>query len=228
MAAVQWPVSKLEIINSALALTGNNLVNVADDGSDEWTVCSPAYERALAFMLEDHGWVQATKVNAALTAAGAAPADTQFDTAYNLPDDLLHLIWVRLAGAPVPYDILAGQIVINAQGGPPPPNPTVAPGVVSIKYVSLDNSDPTEATPTFVLALQTFVMSGVYRGLHGDPGQGDRLYGEAFGILQRAKTRSDQQKPKRALWNSRVSAARRYRSPSPPSPTGWGGTGRAG
>lgn len=226
--AVEWPVGKLELINSALAVTGDNLVNVADDGSDEWNVCSPAYERGLAFMLEDHGWVHATKVNANLTPSATAPKDDQFDTAYGLPSDLLHLIWVRLDDVPVGYDILAGQLVLNAQGGPPPPSPPVAPGTVSIKYVSTDNSDPTAATPTFVLALQTFVMSGISRGLHGDAADGDRLFAAAMGILQRAKTRSDQQKPKRALWNSRITASRRVRRPWPPMPPGWGNTGTPG
>jgi hypothetical protein len=34
--AFQFPLDKLGTINSALLLTGDNKVNVADDGSDEW------------------------------------------------------------------------------------------------------------------------------------------------------------------------------------------------
>ncbi len=223
--AIQWPVDKLSVVNSALALTGDNLVNVADDGSDEWNICSPGYERALAFMLEDHGWSFASKVNAALPASATAPADDQFDTAYPMPTDLLHLIWVRLNDAPTNYGILAGQLVLNAQGGPPPPNPAVTPGVVSIKYISTQNSDVQNGTPTFVLSLQSFVMSSIYRGLHEDTTEADKLWQAGELYLQRAKSRHDQQLPKRALWNSRITAARRVRRPWPPTPGGWGGSG---
>lgn len=225
---LQWPVDKLTLINSALALTGDNLVAVLDDGSDEYNVCSPSYERALAFMLEDHSWTYATKVNPGLVASPTAPADDQFDTAYPLPADLLHLIWVRLNDAPTNYGILAGQLVLNAQGGPPPPSPPVTPGTVSIKYVSTDNSDVQNATPIFVLSLQSFVMSGIYRGLHEDTAEADKLWQAGEMYLQRSKTRHDQQLPKRALWNSRITAARRIRRPWPPTSPGWGGTGIPG
>ena len=46
----EWPLQKIDLINSALSQTGDNLVATADDGSDEWNTCSPAYERALAAM----------------------------------------------------------------------------------------------------------------------------------------------------------------------------------
>lgn len=227
MAIVEWPVDKISCINSALALTGDIPVGTPDDGSDEWNVASPAYERALAYMMENHGWTFATVV-AALTPAVNAPADTQFDTAYAFPQDLCHLIWLRLDDRPTVYDILDNQIVINAQGGPPPPNPPVVPGVVTIKYVSFDNADPIRSTPTFILALQTFTMSGIYRGLHEDVGEADKMWAAAREILGEARSRSDQQKPKRSLFNSHISASRRIRRPWPPVPTGWGGTGSPG
>ena len=46
--AFEWPLGKLELINSALSQTSDNLVATADDGSEEWNAASPAYERALA------------------------------------------------------------------------------------------------------------------------------------------------------------------------------------
>jgi hypothetical protein len=226
--AMQWPVGKLDLINSALAMTGNNLVAVADDGSDEWTASSPAYERGLALMMEDHGWGFATVVVPDLAASSTAPANTQWDTAYNLPGDLLHLIWVRIAaqatdlGSQTAYDIENGKLVLNARGGPPPPDTTVTPSTVSIKYVSTTYADPQGATPLFIVALQSFVMSGIYRGLHEDTAEADKLWQAGELYSQRARTRYDQQKPKRAFWNSRISAARRVRRPWPPSPSGWG------
>ena len=237
--AMQWPVSKLDTINSALSLTGNNLVTALEDGSDEYNVCSPAYEAGLAIMMEDHGWGFATVVNPNLPAAANAPANPEWDTAYNLPQDLLHLIWVKInndtnepSGAGLPsatlYDIEGGQLVLNAQGGPPPPSPPQAPSIVSIKYVSTTFADVTNGTPLFVQAIRSFVMSGIYRGLHEDTGEADKLWQAGEMYSQRARSRYDQQKPKRSMWNSRITAARRIRRPWPPSPGGWGGSGIPG
>lgn len=237
--AMQWPVDKLTLINSGLALTGNNLVNVADDGSDEWNCCSPAYEAGLAIMMEDHGWGFATVVVPNLAPSPTAPNDPQWDTAYPLPGDLLHLIWVKInndtteptaAGVPSQtlYDILQGQLVLNAQGGPPPPSPPQTPSIVSIKYVSTTYADVTNGTPLFVQALRSFVMSGIYRGLHEDTAEADKLWAAGEMYSQRARSRYDQQKPKRSMWNSRITASRRVRRPWPPSPGGWGGGGVPG
>lgn len=233
--SMQWPVDKITLINRALTLTGNNVVNVADDGSDEWLVASPAYETGLALMMEDHGWGFATVVNNNLPASPTAPNNTQWDTAYPLPGDLLHLIWVHIASTSVdpfaatPYDIENGQLVLNARGGPPPPTTTVTPAQVAIKYVSTTFAAPDQGgTPLFITALQAFVMSGIYRGLHGDPGEADKMWSAGELYSQRARTRYDQQKPKRAFWNSRITAARRVRRPWPPSPSGWGGGGIPG
>jgi len=229
--AMEWPVDKLSLINRALTITGNYTVNVADDGSDEWNVCSPAYESGLALMMEDHGWGFATKVIANLPASPTAPTNTQWDTAYPLPSDLLHIIWVQInqstaqLGQQTPYDIEDGKIVLNAQGGPPPPSSPVTPATVSLKYVSITNADPVNATPLFVVALQSFVMSGIYRGLHEDIAEADKMWQAGELYSQRARTRYDQQKPKRSFWNSRITASRRIRRPWPPSPGGWGGGG---
>ena len=224
MAAFQWPVSKTETINSALSQTGDNLIAAADDGSEEWNVASPAYERALAYMIESHGWSQATAVRT-LQPSNVAPADTRYDTAYPLPDDLVHLIWVRLNDTNCNWDLLNDQLVVNAQGGPPPPNPPATPLPLTIKGVFSTNSDPTFGTPTFVLALVAFVMSGIYRGLHKDTGQAERMWNAGKAMLMEAKSRHDMQKPKRAIFNSRMTAVRRRRKPWPQTPSGWSGTG---
>lgn len=222
----EWPIDKLGIINSGLSQTGDNLVNVADDGSDEWNTCSPAYERALAYMIESHGWSQATDVRT-LQPAGNAPDDDQFDTAYNLPADLVHLILVRISDRPCVWGLLNGQLVVNALGGTVA-TPGITPGVLTIKGIFSTNSDPTFGTPTFVLALQAFVMSGIYRGLHEDTAQAERMWMAGKALLDDAKTRHDQQLPKRAMFNSRITASRRIRRPWPPVPGGWGGTGTPG
>lgn len=227
MAAFEWPVDKLGVINSALSQTGDNLVAASDNGSDEWNTCSPAYERALAYMIEAHGWSQATDVKT-LQPATNAPADDQYDTAFLLPPDLVHLIWVRVSGVPCNYDLLNGQLILNARGGPQQPTPPNTPMPVTIKGVFSTDSDPVFATPTFVVALTSFVMSGIYRGLHEDVAQAAVMWNSGKALLQEAMTRHDQQKPKRAMFNSRLSASRRVRRPWPITPTGWGGTGDPG
>lgn len=214
----EWPVGKLQLINRALVQSGANSVNAADDGSDEWTVCASAYEEALAILIQEHGWGFATKVNADLTASATAPDNVSWDTAYSLPSDLVHLIWVKLlldTSTPVaiPYDIEGGMLVLNAQGGPPPPDPPVTPGTVSIKYVSSDNADPTEGTPLFVASLTRYVRAAIHGGLFGDKAEEKAQLAIAEALGQRSRTRYDQQKPKRALFNTRIGASRRIRRP---------------
>lgn len=225
----QWPVSKLDLINRALSQLGDNLCNVAEDGSDEWNTASPAYEEALPRMMEAREWKSATIV-AVGNASTTPPTDDQFDTAIVKPADLIHLIWVRLNDLPIVYQILNNQIVLNQFGQAPgiPPPSGATPGVVTIKYVSMNNADPTLSTPTFVSCLQAYVMSGIYRGLHEDTVNADKMLAMAEALLQQASTRSDQEQPKRAMFNSRISASRRVRRPFPQVPTGWGGTGIPG
>jgi hypothetical protein len=224
MAAFEWPLGKLELINSSLSQTGDDLVAVADDGSEEWKAASPAYERGLAYCCENHSWSWLTDVRT-LQPSPTAPADTQFDTAYPLPADLVHLILVRINDRPCVWDLLADQLVVNSQGGPPPPSPPATPLPVTIKGIFSTNSDPTFATPTVVLALQALVMSGIYRGLHSDTAEADKLWSAAMQMLREARSRHDMQKPKRAMFNSRMTASRRVRRPWTRIPTGWSGTG---
>lgn len=224
MAAFQWPIGKLESINSALALTGDNLVAVADDGSVEWNTCSPAYETALAFVCEDHGWNWLTDWRT-LVPSPTAPTDHYFDTAYPLPDDLVHLIMVRMNDVPCVWDIVNRQLIVNAQGGPPPPSAPTTPMVVKINGIFSTNSDLVNGTPTVVVALQKFVMSAIYRGMKKDLAEADRMEAAAMAVLERAKARHDMQMPKRAIFNSRMTAVRRNRKPWRQTPYGWSGSG---
>lgn len=222
--AFQWPIGKIELINSSLLQAGENPVSAADDGSVEWNVCSPAYETALAYVSESHSWGWLTQVRT-LQPAPNPPSDDYYDTAYPLPDDLVHLIMVRVNDVPCVWDLLDNQLVVNAQGGPPPPNPPAKPYPLTIKGIFSTNSDPTFATPTVIVAMQMFVMSGIYRGMRRDLAEAEKLWAAALQMLSEAKTRHDQQKPKRALFNSRMTAVRRNRKPWRQTPYGWSGTG---
>ena len=236
--AFQYPIDKLGLINSALTSTGDNVCNAADDGSDEWNTCSSAYETSLGYIMESHQWGYAALV-AVLNPSPTPPQDTQWDTAYPIPQDCVHIIWVKInhdtssqpSASPrlCLYDILGTPtgpvIVINAQGGPPPPDPPLVPAQVTLKYISNSGAlcDSTAGTPTMILALQAMVMSGIYRGLHEDGPEGDKLWAAGLKFLQEARTRYDQQKPKRQFFNSRYAASRRVRHPWPQNGIGgWG------
>lgn len=219
MAAFEFPLSKTEIINSALSQTGDNTVAVADDGSVEWDTASPAYERALGFVTEAHPWNWTTDMRV-LQPSNIPPDDDLYDTAYPLPSDLVHLILVRMADRPCAWELFNDQLVVNAKGGPPPPTAPVTPAVVTIKGIFSGNSDPANATPMVVTVLQMFVMSGIYRGMHKDMQEADTLWSAAMKMLEMAKSRHDMQSPKRAIFVSRMTASRRSRRPGPPLPRG--------
>ena len=242
--AFQFPVDKLGVINSALTSTGDNIVAAADDGSDEWQVCSSSYETALGYISEGHNWGFA-KVIATIQPSPTAPADTQWDTAYPIPADCIHIIWLKInqdtsdtqnvqTANFTLYDLqnVGGVpcIVVNAQGGPPPPpaGSGVAKAIVTISYISNAGAlcDVSMGTPTLVLALQSFIISGIYQGLHEDLASAGTTWKFAEEMLQKARTRYDQQKPKRQFFNPRIAAARRIRRPWPPVGLGgWNGPG---
>lgn len=210
-----WPVDKLAIIQDACTQTGNNAPNVADDGSEEWDHGSVAYEMALPYAIEARNWKFGTDVRV-LTSTGIRPTDPLFDTAYAKPPDCLHLIWVRLADVPVLYQILDNQVVLNNTGAQ----------VVTCKIVFAPTMD--QVTPTFAMALRAFTAAGIYRGLNEDKDAADRAWALGEQLLKNAATRSDQEEPKRAMFNSRMAAARRVRRPWPQTPGGWGGSGVPG
>lgn len=224
MAAFQWPIGKLELINSALSQSGDNLVAVADDGSPEWTACSPAYERGLAYVCESHPWNWLTDFRT-LQPSPTAPTDPRFDTAYDLPPDLVHLIMVRVNDGSCVWDLLNEQLVVNARGGPPPQSVPGTALPVVIKGIFSTNSSTENATPTVIIVLQMFVMSGIYRGIHKDVGEAGRLFATAMQMLKDAKSRHDMQLPKRAIFISRMTLSRRGRRPGSPT---WPGLGRPG
>ena len=69
--AYQVPLDELAVVNRALSATGDNQVAQADDGSDEWNTCDPAYQAGLGYAAESHSWGFAKQV-LTLTASPAA------------------------------------------------------------------------------------------------------------------------------------------------------------
>jgi hypothetical protein len=224
-----WPLDKLAIVNRALDKTGNNSVAVADDGSDEWRMASSPYDEALSYMMESHSWGFAM-LTIVLQPSPTPPQDTDFDTAYPLPPDCVHVVWVKInLGDPVFSNAprlalwkIEGTptgpvIVVNSQGGPPPPVPPVTPAQITMRYASNAGAlmDAQNGTPTIVLALTHFTVAGIYQSGHEDLAAAKEAWLAGERYLQMARTRYDQQKPKRSFFNSRITAVRRIRRPWP-------------
>lgn len=202
-------VDKLSIIVDELILTGNDTPAVADDGSDEWNVCSPAFEAAVAETIEAHSWNFDTRI-ATLVRAGD-PDDDLYQDAYAKPNQCLHLIWVRLNDQTVDYKVVNNQIYLTASGRTPTAKYMVDQGMANWP-------------PLFTKIIRGHVRAAIYRGLHEDPTTADREEAKAMGYLAEARARIDAESPKRAPFNSRAIAARRVRRPFVNSPAGWSGT----
>jgi hypothetical protein len=201
---------KLSIIADELAQTGDFIPATADDGSDEWNTCSPAYERAVQSVTQAHNWNFETNV-VTLNRVGDSP-DDMFEDAYAKPNGALSIVWVRVNGMPANYTIINNQIVLTAAGG-----------IITCKYTI--DAGPANWPPMFADIIRLHVRAAIYRGLHEDPAQADREEGKAHLVLLQAQTRVDQDTPKRALFNGRAQSARFVRRPYIRMPPGWGGTG---
>jgi hypothetical protein len=200
---------KLSIIIDALTLTGNTVPDVADDGSDEWKVASIAYEAAVDSLISAHSWNFATVVTA-LVRVGDSP-DDQYTDAYNRPPGSLALVWVRANDVLVDYKIIGGQICINANSQ-----------VVTCKYVQ--QPDPGSWPPMFIDCVRWATIAGIYRGRNEDISAAQGAEARMMHSLQDARTRTDQEQGKQALFNSRLRTARRVRRPWLNTPPDWGGT----
>lgn len=200
---------KLSIIADELARTGNYVPAVADDGSDEWTVCSPAYDAAVQETIEGHSWNFDTQI-IVLNRVGNSP-DPLYNDAYAKPDQSLHLIWIRLDNRSVDYKIVNNQVCLSATGG-----------VVTAKYVF--DQGAANWPPMFAKIIRLFVRAAIYSGLHEDPQTGLIYEKMARTALEEARTRVDQESPKRAPFNSRARSARYTRRPFLNSPASWTGT----
>lgn len=201
---------KLDIINDALALTGNAIRAAVDDGSDEWTTASIAYEAAVGWLIQEHNWGFGTAI-ATATRSGDSP-DEAYEDAYAKPSGSFAIVWVKLNGLPVEYRIIGGQICLTANDG-----------TVTVKYV--EQPSPDSWPPLFVQALRCQVMAGCYRGLNEDVGSANQEEAKAENFLQRARTRTDQEQPKRSLFSSRLRNSRMIRRPWARSPRDFGGIG---
>lgn len=211
-------VDKLSIISDQCSLLGENPPATADDGSPEWNVCSPAYETAIQEAIAEHDWSFDTNITT-LQRVGASPDDT-YDDAMAMPTASLSIVWVRLQQSPgadyqADYKIIGNQICLSLNGF-----------AATCKYVI----DPQVAgtgnwPPLFTKIIRTRINAAICFGLKEDEEAGFKWEAAAMAVLQEARTRVDQNQPKRATFNSRAIGARLIRRPYIRFPLSWGGTG---
>jgi hypothetical protein len=216
-------VDKLSIINDVLAETGNNAVAVANDGSTEWGVCSPVYDKAVENTLQARNWLF-LKTVATLIRKGASP-DATYTDAMAMPANALHLLWVRLAigtNQQMPVD---WKIMSFGDGNATPVICLNLQNYTAVAAYLIDSQMTGNWPPLFAEVIRFWVRAGIYRGLHEDPVQADKEEGKALMALSQAATRSDQNNPKRRTFNSRARAARIVRRPWVTTPFDWGGSG---
>lgn len=187
---------KASLINRCLLLKGQRTV-LEDDGTDEWNVCSAAYDTYFEAMLEDSEFKFSTSI-AELTRTGNA-TDEHYDDAYGLPNGCLHLIWVKIDDAKQDYRIVGNSIQISTDNTDD----------VMCKFVT--EPDVTELSALFKVALQEAIYSGIEGGLKKDAKEARAHLAMADAALQRAKTRGDQQEGKKALFVTRHRTARQVR-----------------
>lgn len=211
-------VDKLSIIQSELAILGENQPATADDGSPEWNVCSPAYEAAIQETIQQHNWNFDTQI-ATLVRVGNSPDDLYHD-AMAMPNASLFIVWVQLeefpgARMPADYKIINNQICLNLDGY----------SAVAKYVVDPQTSGAGNWPALFTKIIRYKVRAAICYGLQEDIESGLKWDAAAETVLQTARTRVDQQNPKRATFNSRAISARFVRRPFIHLPFGWGGTG---
>jgi hypothetical protein len=188
---------KLSLISRCLLLKGQRVPTAEDDGSDEWNVCSAAYDTFFEAMLEDSEFKFSTDIEE-LTRTGDSD-DEHFDDAYALPNGCLHLIWVKIDDAIPEYRIVNNKVLLSCDTSDD----------VMAKFVM--EADVADLSAMFKVALQEAVNYGIESGLNKDKAAADGHLAKANAFLQRAKTRNDQQEGKKALFKTRHRTARQYR-----------------
>lgn len=214
-------VDKLSLIQDELGILGENVPAVADDGSPEWNVCSPAYEAAVAETIQSHDWSFETQI-ATLARIGPSPDDLYTD-AMALPNGCLQLIWVQLEEPPigtgnrmpVDYKIIGNQICLRLREFTAVAKFVVDPQIIGTGVWP----------PLFARIIRHRIRAAICFGLKEDDEAGFKWDASSEAILQMARTRVDQQQPKRATFNSRAITARYVRRPFQRTPFPFGGTG---
>ncbi len=191
--------SKIQIVNNALKSTGNAIVNVAYDGSDEWDVASAGFDRAIDWMLARHPWVFA-KTTADLVQVAENPSKRK-KYAYAFPTNMLSLRAVFAGGNQIDeydsFEIINARLCLDYSSD------------VSVEYIREPPEDKWEVGFIESLTLKTEVYC--LRGLNEDYVEARDRDSLAEATLLEARSQTDQQVPRRKGYRSSLAKARKVR-----------------
>lgn len=208
-------VSKLSIINDALANTANGLID--QDGLDSLDPTTPitddndalyiedrtsrAYDRELPLLLERHPWNFAKQVEALEQADDEDNPSNRYGYAYDWPYFALWLQKVEApAGAAVPYEIIGRYICMDYDG-----TDDDAPVATFVA-----TPQPSATSNLFWECLRQKVEVAILRTINEDYSEAKRRDDNVEQmLLPMVRTRSDQQQPARRAFRSTIRERRR-------------------
>lgn len=189
---------ELTILNRALVNTGNRVLTVLNDGTDEWQVASEAFARGLEDLISQYRWPFA-RTSAALVKADDADNPSQkYDYAHHLPADLLHLAMVFVGGYKTSsYEVYGRMVCLDDDSD------------VAVEYIAV----PLEAAwhPQASEVLTMMVEAGLLRGLNEDFNEARQKDVDIEIKLGKTRTIVSQENPARNTFRSSIADARRSR-----------------
>lgn len=217
---------KLTVVNRALMRTGNNPVDVADDGSDEWRVASMAFDDWAEQLYYNATFRFTTQIVTISTRVGDSGFPGMQDV-YDKPADCLWISAVCRAED-------AAQVMPQLAHGMPDQDTRfpdfeyrlvndqihcVAPTGLLMLYVRMPRAgDPW--SKGFQSALELYVQADILRGLNEDFTEAERRQARADKAIEFATSRDQNQEPRRVMFRSSVLERRRTRG------WGWGSSVR--
>jgi hypothetical protein len=106
----------LTLLNAALTRTGNDPLTSLTSGGAKAAIAASNYEEIVKNELSLQPWKKATKIAQLdrLDADVVGDPPEPWTAAYQLPDDLVDIRTVKVAGAPIEYEWHGNTIVCNA------------------------------------------------------------------------------------------------------------------
>lgn len=187
--------SDIDIAARALVLIGAQPITSFSSSSTEALVASNVYEDVVRTAMCASRWRFATN-QAVLNALTAAPTG-RFDTAHQLPSDLLMLHAVTVNDLNLEYNVYGDKIYSNATA-----NEVV---VADYTYRAGEQDFPSY----FTLAVEYALAAAFALAIARDEQLATMFEKKAAGLMQQAKTLDSQQQTTRKLVTSRFIAERR-------------------
>ena len=178
-------VSAPGVASAALAMLGASGIASFDDGSTEANIAESLYEDVVVAMLCSHRWRFA--VAQASMNHLAAPPTGRWDEAWQLPNDVLHVIAVTEDGVPIEYDIFGDMVYCDLD----------EEHTLIVDYIY--RAPESEWLPMFRLGVEQYLAATFSVALRADEQLTKQLEAAADRTLRRARTIDSQQQTVRKI-----------------------------